>query len=211
MPGKNAPELDFAVEDAAALRFAASPQIAFKLRVSTTTADPIHTVILRCQIQLEPTRRAYTPEEKEHLMDLFGESARWGQTLRSILWINTSVVVPGFTGSTTVDVPVPCTFDFNVSATKYFAGVEGEIPIAFYFGGTVFYSGEAGALQVSQISLEKEATYRMPAGVWREMMDVYYPNTAWLCLSRDVFEKLYEYKTRHGIPTFDEALEVMIR
>jgi hypothetical protein len=38
------------------------------------------------------------------------------------------------------------------------------------------------------------------------MMDAYYPNAAWICLRRDAFERLYAYKTRHGIPTFDEAV-----
>jgi hypothetical protein len=43
--------------------------------------------------------------------------------------------------------------------------------------------------------------------VWREMMDSYYPNTVWLNLRRDAFERLYQYKTKHGIPTWEQALE----
>ena len=40
-----------------------------------------------------------------------------------MLWTHASVVVPRFTGSVLADIPVPCTFDFNVAATKYFHGV----------------------------------------------------------------------------------------
>jgi hypothetical protein len=42
------------------------------------------------------------------------------------------------------------------------------------------------------------------------MMDIYYPNSAWLCLRRDVFERIYQYKVERGIPTWEQALESML-
>ena len=76
-------------------------------------------------------------------------------------------MVPRFEGSTVVDLNVPCTFDFNVAATKYFDGLEaGELPLNFLFSGTVFYQGGVRALQVMQISWDKEARYRLPVQVW---------------------------------------------
>jgi len=42
------------------------------------------------------------------------------------------------------------------------------------------------------------------------MMDHYYPNTAWLCLRRDVFERLHRYKVERAIPTWEQALESII-
>jgi hypothetical protein len=42
------------------------------------------------------------------------------------------------------------------------------------------------------------------------MMDLYYPNTAWLCLNRDIFERLYRYKVRLGTPTWEEVLENLL-
>jgi Family of unknown function (DUF6084) len=201
------PDLHFTIETAETLRFAASPHIVFKLRITAGAPRTIHTVILRCQIQLDVSRRRYTAEEQKRLTDLFGEPNRWGETLRPLLWTNTSIVVPSFDNSIVVDLPIPCTFDFNVAATKYFAGIEtGEIPVSFFFNGTIFYEREDSALQVAQISWEKEASYRMPIRIWREMMDAYYPNTTWLCLQRDAFERLYAYKVKRGITTFDEAL-----
>jgi hypothetical protein len=74
------PNLSFQVEGAEFVANAATPLLAFKLRL--TDADPeqtIHTVALRCQIQLEVTRRQYTPKEQERLLDLFGEPSRWGK------------------------------------------------------------------------------------------------------------------------------------
>ena len=101
----------------------------------------IHSVALRCQIQLEVTRRQYSAEDQEQLRDLFGETERWGQTLKTMLWTHASVVAPAFQDTTVVDVPVPCTFDFNVAATKYFHGLgDGDVPLNFLFSGTVFYA-----------------------------------------------------------------------
>ena len=201
------PDLNFTVDGAEPLRFAASPHIVFKLRVSNDSALAIHTVILRCQIQLDTSRRRYGTDEQTRLTDLFGPPSQWGETLRGLLWTNTSAVLPAFQNDLTVDLPVPCTFDFNIAATKYFEGLEsGDVPLCFYFNGTIFYASESGALQVVQISWEKEAAYRMPIDVWKAMMDMHYPNVAWLCLQRDAFDRLYEFKVRHGIPTFEEAV-----
>jgi len=206
------PDLSFHVEGAEVVPYAATPQLALKLRL--TNAGPeenIHTVALRCQIQIEATRRRYSSEDQESLLDLFGAPERWNQTLRTVLWTHASMVVPAFQGTTLVDLPVPCTFDFNAAATKYFYGLsDGEIPLCLQFSGTVFYAGEDRALQVAPISWDKEARFKLPVKVWRDMMDSYYPNSAWLCLRRDVLERLYQYKVRHGIPTWEEALENML-
>jgi len=206
------PDLDFQVESVEAVPFAVAPLLNFKLRVDNSNPDEwIQTVALRCQIQIEPTRRQYNPEEQEKMLDLFGEPERRGQTLKTMLWTHASTVVSPFQNSTTVDLPVNCTFDFNVAGTKYFAGLEdGEIPLLLLFSGTVFYKAEDGAIQVAQISWSKEAQFRLPVSVWREMMEHYYPNSAWLILRRDAFERLQKYKMQRGIPTFEQALEKLL-
>jgi len=207
------PDLGFRVEGAEVAKFSASPQIDFKLRViNADPAEIIQSVALRCQIQIEVTRRRYTAEDQEKLRDLFGEPDRWSQTLRNLLWTHVNVNVPPFRNETVVDLPVPCTFDFNVGATKYFHGLgDGDVHLCLMFSGTVFYASEGDHMQVSPISWEKEARFKFPVKVWRDMMDSYYPNTAWLCLRRDIFERLYEYKVRHGIPTWEQALENMLQ
>lgn len=171
--------------------------------------EKIHTIALRCQIQLEVTRRRYVPQEQERLLDLFGQPDRWSQTLRNLLWTHANLVVPGFAGAnTTVDLQVPCTFDFNVAATKYFdALTDGEIPLLMLFSGTVFYAPPDSPLQVAPISWEQEARYKLPVELWRKMMESYYPNSVWINLRRDIFDRLYRYKMQHGIPTWEQALE----
>ena len=209
---KRMPDLSFKVESAGAVAYAAAPTLAFQLRIANAVAgETVHTVALRCQIQIEAARRRYTAEEQKNMLDLFGEPERWSQTLRSLLWTHVSVVVPGFEGTTLAELPVSCTFDFNVAATKYFEGLtDGEIPLRLMFSGTVFYAGEDGALQVTPISWEQETVFSLAQKVWREMMDSHYPNTAWVSLRRDVFERLYQYKTQHGIPTWEQALESVL-
>ena len=206
------PDLSFSVESAGAVAYAAAPTLAFQLRIANAIAgETVHTVALRCQIQIEAARRRYTAEEQKNMLDLFGQPERWSQTLRSLLWTHVSVVVPGFEGTTLAELPVSCTFDFNVAATKYFEGLtDGEVPLRLLFSGTVFYAGEDDALQVAPISWEQETTFRLAQKVWREMMDSHYPNTAWVSLRRDVFERLYQYKIQHGIPTWEQALESML-
>jgi hypothetical protein len=203
------PDLNFQVESAEPVPYAAAPLLAFKLRLGTTPADEtIHTIVLRAQIQLDVTRRHYSAQEQERLLDLFGDSDRWSKTLRNMLWTHASVVVPQFTRETLVDLPVPCSFDFNIASTKYFHGLtEGDLPLIFLFSGTVFYEDEGGFLQAAPISWDKEAKFRLPVRTWQQLIEIYYPNSAWLSLRKDVFDKLYQYKVRYGIPTWEQTIE----
>ncbi len=156
---------------------AAAPLIALKLRITNLPAsEAIHTLTLRCQVQIEPSKRRYVPQEQEKLLDLFGTPERWSRTVRPLLWMNTTVAVPGFTDNVLVDLQLPCTFDFNVAATKYFHALEtGEIPVCVMFSGTVFYQGDDGSLQVAQVPWDREANYRLPISTWKEMMEMHYP------------------------------------
>lgn len=203
------PELNFKIEGAESVPFAAVPTIAFKLRVcNNPPAQVIHTVVLRAQIQIESTRRHYSPAEQEKLVDLFGDPDRWSLTLKTMLWTHAIVVLPGFTGESLADLPVPCTFDFNVAATKYFHALQdGDLPLIFLFSGTVFYQDETGTMQVAPISWDKEAKFRLPVRTWHDLIESYYPNSAWLSLRKDVFDRLYQYKVRCGIPTWEQTVE----
>lgn len=206
------PDLNFSVEGADAVTFAVSPLLYLKVRI--TNSDPseaIQNILLRCQIQIETVRRQYNADEKAKLFELYGEPERWGQTLKTMLWTHSNVTIPRFSGETIVDLPVPCTFDFNVAATKYFDGLEdGDIPLCLLFSGTLFYYDNENALQIDQISWEKEASYRLPLSIWKKMMDHYYPNSAWLTVRKDVFDKLQNYKMRHAFSSWEQAFENLL-
>jgi hypothetical protein len=70
--------------------------------------------------------------------------------------------------------------------------------------------GRGGVAGVADPPREKEAGFRLAASVWSEMMERHYPNTTRLCLRRDVFDRLYPYKTRRGLPTWEQALEAIL-
>jgi Family of unknown function (DUF6084) len=206
------PDLDFKVEGAEVLEYAAAPSLLFKLRVENLEEEPIRSVVLNTQVRIAATQRHYDTIEQERLLEVFGEPHRWGHTLRSLLWTHTTLQVPRFSGSTVVDMPIPCTYDLEVVAAKYFYALEdGEVPLEFLFSGTVYYAEEGGRLQIARISWEKEAEFRLPVRVWKEMMERYFPNTAWLRLHRDAFDRLYDYKVRMGLPTWEAAVEALLR
>jgi hypothetical protein len=205
------PDLQFRVEEATVVPNAISPFLGLRLEIVNDGPEAIHTIVLRCQIQIEAARRHYGSEDEHGLRDLFGEPGRWSQTLRSMHWSNAQLVVPSFSGRIVTELQLPCTFDFNVAATKYFHALAGgDVPLLLLFSGSVFYEAADSLLQVAPISWDKETRFRLPVKVWREMMDTYYPNSAWLCLRRDVFERLYQYKTLHGIPTWEQVLEALV-
>lgn len=204
------PDLDFQVEDAAALIFAAVPTVSFRLRITNRGEEPVHSLMLNTQLRIMPRQRAYSPPEQERLVEVFGPSSGWERSLNSLLWAQTVSLVPPFEASTTVEMLVPCTYDFDVVSAKYFhALAEGEVPVQMLFSGTIFYAGETG-LQTTRIPWEKEAEYRLPVSVWKDVMDHYFPNSAWLRLHKETFDRLYGYKARHGFSSWDLALEHLL-
>jgi len=206
------PDLEFKLEGVEVADFAAVPSLLFKLRIENLEDEPIRSVALNTQVRIAAAGRHYEAAEQERLLELFGEPSRWKDTLRSLLWTHTVMQVPRFSGSTVVDMPVTCTYDLEVIATKYFYALDdGEVPLEFLFSGTVFYAEEDGRLQTARISWEQEAEFRLPVRLWKEMMDKYFPNSAWIRLHRDAFDQLYDYKVRKGLPTWEAAVETLLR
>lgn len=206
------PDLSFQVQGGEPVRYAAEPLLALKLRVTNVPADEvIHSISLRCQIQIEAPGRLYAQREEESLRDLFGERARWGQTLKKFLWTHVNAMVPPFSGSVVVDLPVVCTYDLAVAATKYFHALEGGlVPLSLLFSGTVFYRDAAGLLQVAQIPWTAETSYRLPVGVWQETMDLYFPNTGFLVLRRDVLDRLYRHRMKLSLPSWEHVIDALL-
>jgi hypothetical protein len=206
-------DLDFAVEKPMVAPYSAAPLLMFPLAIENRTPVlAIENVMLNCQIRIEAQRRAYSSNERDHLSELFGNPQDFSLNLRSLLWTHASLCVPAFNGKCRIDLPVPCSFDFNIAATKFFYGLdEGEAPLTLLFSGSVFYRDAGGALQIAQISWTKEASSQLPAAVWQSMMDQYYPRSAWLRLSRDAFDQLYLYKRERGLATFEQALDHLLQ
>jgi hypothetical protein len=131
--------------------------------------------------------------------------------LRNRFWTHANATVSTFAGQTDIILPVACSFDLNLLATKYFYALgQGDIPLLFLLSGSVFYESSAGRLQMQPISWNTEAVYRVPLPVWQELMDHHFPNTGWLTLHRDVLDRLYAYKRHHGLMTWEETIERLL-
>lgn len=206
------PELSFEIVGAEAGARGLTPLLYFRLRLTNAPAgEKIQAVLLRTQIQVEAPRRTYRAEEKMRLADVFGTPDRWGQTLRNRLWTQVDVSVPPFSNETEVRLPVACSYDLNILASKYLYALEaGVVPLLFLFSGTVFYAQESGQLQVRQISWEKECRYAMPVERWKNLMESFYPQSSWIALRRDVFDQLCGYKSRQGCASWEEAMERLL-
>jgi hypothetical protein len=203
-------ELSFKVETVRPEHYAAVPTLTFVIRVDQKNSAPIHTIALRCQIRIEPNRRQYSELEQSRLEELFGETPRWGDTLKPFLWTNVSHLTPAFDGSAAIEMPVPCTYDLEIAAAKYLHSLDdGEIPLLFLFSGTVF-SRDGDGFQVSQVPWRAEASHRMPVSVWRELMNLYYPNAGWLRLRRDTLDKLMRLKTSLALASWDQVFDILL-
>lgn len=202
-------DLTIDVIDGRAEPYAAVPTLMLRLVITELSGDPIHAMALRAQIQIEPQRRRYSKDEERRLLELFGEQPQWGESLRPFLWTHAGAMLTGFTGRTEVDLPVTCTYDFEVAAAKYLHSLsDGEIPLVVLFSGTVFARRD-GVVSVQPVPWHVEAKYRLPVKVWRDMMDLYFPNSGWIRLRRDTIDALTRYKAERAIPTWDDTFELL--
>jgi Family of unknown function (DUF6084) len=203
-------ELAFDCIGARAERYAVVPTFSLRLRISETSGEPVSAIALRCQLRIEPARRRYSAAEAERLHDLFGATERWADTLKPLQFTTVSTMIPGFTGSIEVDLPITASYDLEVAATRYFAGLEeGAIPLLLLFSGTVFGTAD-GRLRVQQVPWSKEAPYRLPVSVWREAIDAHFPGSAWIRMSRQTLDELQRFKTQHALPTWEAALSALL-
>ena len=203
-------ELAFDCVGARAERYAVVPAFTLRLRISETTGQQVAAIALRCQLRIEPARRRYSAAEAERLHDLFGDPGRWADTLKPLQFTTVSIMVPSFTGCIEIVLPITASYDLEVAATRYFAGLEeGGVPLLLLFSGTVFRAAD-GRLQVQQVPWSKEAPFRLPVSVWREAIDAHFPNSAWIRMSRETLDELQRFKTRHALPTWEAALSALL-
>lgn len=206
------PDLGFRIGDVGAMAYAACPTVAAKLRISNSPAgEDIQSISLNCQVQIQPLGRPYTAIEEARLLELFGERERWGQTMKPLHWINVVLKVPPFRSEVEIDLPLPCSLDFDVSANKYFYGLEaGSIAVTVMFSGTVFYTNMEGALQIAQIPWNREARFQLPVAAWKAAIATHYPDAAWIQLPHDTLDRLYRFKVSRGIPKWQGVIERLL-
>ena len=206
------PDLSFEIISCRVKEFAVIPTLAFQLQITNAIeGEEVYAAALKCQVMVESVKRTYNEETKDRLHELFGPPERWDETLRTFFWQIINIPVPRFKGKTVIEITLSCSEDQATSAGKYFYAVrDGLIPLAFLFSGTLFYSDMHGKLQVTLVSWEKEALYKLPAKLWQDMMDAHFPNMRWLRVSSELYERLVEQKAQTHYPTLEKYVESIL-
>lgn len=203
-------DLSFACTGVESVPHAAGPTLAFGLRIDAREAVAVHAIALRCQLRIEPARRTYRDTEAEALADLFGDRSRWGSSLLPIQFAHASLMVPAFTGRIDVELHVPCSYDLDQAATRYFESVEdGEIPMRLLFSGTAFAG--PGGFQVEPVPWDRETLAGVPAELWRQMIEEHFPGCGWLRLPRATMDALLGYRSRRALPSWEATIETLLR
>ncbi len=201
----------FSVPEIFAEPYAASPQLTAQVRIEETTGQQVHAMALRCQVRIEPQRRGYSEAEAAGLESLFGGRERWKDTLRPFLWMQCNTTVQGFSGVTTADLPLPCTFDFEVAGSRFLHAVgNGTVPLSLMFSGTIFVKGGDSGFAVEQVPWDSDTHYDLPVRVWQDMMRAHFPNLGWIKLDRDALGELAGYRTRHGLTSWEETVQRLL-
>jgi hypothetical protein len=201
----------FSVLDVAPVAHAAAPTLEFTLHVSDPDGRDIHTIALTTQVRIDPARRQYDPETRERLVELFGTPERWGATTHSFQWAQVDVLVPGFTGATSFGLQLPCSYDLELAAVKYFYSLpDGEIPLSFHFTGMVLYAGEHDRLQVAQVPWSCSAKWMLPVDEWRRAIRAFYPEGGWVRLTQPTLDALIEHKAARGDHDFDQTIRGLL-
>lgn len=213
LPGDTSawPEPEFSVLGVSAVKYAAAPTLSFDLHVVEPSGRQVYMIALTIQVMIEPARRSYDADVHERLKGLFGEPERWAVTTRSLLWSQVDAVIPAFTGSTTVPIPIACSYDLEVAAAKYFYSLpDGDAPLAFHFNGTIYYRDYDDRMQMVLVPWTRSCDFRMPVATWKEMIASYFPNTAWVALNTATIDALHREQLNRGLATADACITELL-
>ena len=198
-------ELDFEVLDIRPEPYAAAPALEVRLGIGESTGERVHAIALRAQVRIDAQRRRYDDAERAGLADLFGDPSRWGRTLKPFLWTQCATMVQGFREHTEADLPMPVSYDFEVAASKYLHALgSGEVPLSLSFTGTVFTRGGTG-FAVERVPWHHDIDYRMPVGVWHELVRQHFPGLGWVRLDQGTIAALQRFKNERGLHGLDQA------
>jgi hypothetical protein len=204
-----APALE--ITGAAHVPFSAAPTMRFDALAREPDAIAVQSIALTVQVMIDPARRGYDPETRARLAELFGAPERWAPSTSGLAWARVSVTVPAFSGEAGFGIEVPCTYDLEVAAAKYFYALrDGAVPLSFHFNGNVFYRDGDGRLQMTPISWSTTARYAMEIAAWRAMIADHYPGGGWVRVGDDTLERLQAMRARRGLATVDGLLRELL-
>jgi hypothetical protein len=204
------PEFTIAIEGVAAMAQAVLPTLQFRARLRTTGRDRVRSLTLETHIRISTDHDSYCEQDQERLADLFGGPVGVPRHRPSLLWTRASTQVSEFVGEARVEIPVACSYDLEVVASRFLCSLtSGEVPLEFWFSGVLCY-GVDGQLRAWRLP-ETEARFRMPVRVWQDLMEQYFPGAAWLRLDRDVLDALAGYRAERAASSWSETIRALLR
>jgi Family of unknown function (DUF6084) len=210
-PPGTVPDPEFAVAEATHLLHAAAPTLVFSGTVADASGCAIQSMALVVQAMIDPARRSYDPETRARLAELFGAAEAWAPPDHGLHLARLVALVPAFTGAGAFSLDVPCTYDLEVAAAKYFYALDGGVvPMSFHFNGTILYRDADARLQVVPVPWSATARFRMRLSVWRAMMDEYYPGGGWVRLQPETLAALNAHRSGRGLHSFDAAISELL-
>ncbi len=202
-----APAPEFAISGVEADPHGASPLLRFAVDVTDASDREIYTIALAAQVQIDGDRRAYDPETRGRLHDLFGEPEQIPQTAGPVQIGRVEALVPSFRGAGSFTLLVPFSGDVELAATRYLASLSGgTVPFTFHFNGSIFYCGDADRLQVTLVPWSCEARYRLHLADWRDLIERRYAAAGFVSIQADTLAALRKRRTERGHPTFDATI-----
>ena len=195
-----------------ARRHAALPALEFDVHVTEPTGRQVYVIALSAQIMIEPARRQYTR--------CGARAAR--RAVRPAGALGDHDAQPGLAPRRRARAqlhrrdhlhgPVPCTFDLEIAAAKYFNAVEdGLVPLAFNFNGIdpLPRRRRAAADVAGPVELLGGVPLRrrgLAPGDGRLL-----PERALGALHAETLHALLAEKARRGAPTMDAAIAGLLR
>ncbi len=205
------PEPEIEILSVEAVARVMAPTLNFRIRVDEPSKRPIFMIALSAVITVEPSKRSYDDATRAKLIELFGEPERWATTTVNFRWTAFDTLVPAFTESTEIEVAIPCTYDLEVAATKYFYGLtDGHAPVRFHFSGRIYYDAGEGRLQYVQVPWDCSVRFSMPVEAWQGAIAQAYPFRGWVPLDTSTIDRLQQLKVDRGLPTFDAAVDQLL-
>ena len=63
---------------------------------------------------------------------------------------------------------------------------------------------------MQQVPWSKETTYRLPVSLWREVVDVHFPDAAWITMSRQTLDDLSGSRPGTRCPPGDATVAALL-
>ena len=137
---------------------------------------------------------------------------QWGDSLRPFLWTHVSTTIAGFSGLDRVRPARRVHLRLRGGRRQVPPRPGGRRhPAAPPVLGHGLHPGGVGVRGRARLLGPRRRPTGCRSSVWREVMDLYFPNSGWLRVGRDTLDRLQRFKARRALPTWDQAFEQLLK